>query len=296
MEYEITASIPAHIRELLHSGETGEVLLVSSSGIYLRFGEQILLLCDESWGVLPIGIGVKDFEKAVSILRPQQGQPVTVAEDRLIFPSGKIHLVLRQLSCKAVCNASPQIRYIRQAAEELAVLRKERGISMLVLPLVLGYELRQQNPYCAQAGIYLEKLIHSLISGNHGEIHTCIGKLLGLGTGLTPSADDTLLGMIYVFRTLPFQAPEGVQLFPESVGQLCDRCTTQISAAYLKAMLSGAPFERMEQVFRGLCGEEPLNIYKLTEIGSNSGSEMLLGMLIALRICGYSLWAKEELQ
>lgn len=296
MEYEITASIPAHIRELLHSGETGEVLLVSSSGIYLRFGEQILLLCDESWGVLPIGIGVKDFEKAVSILRPQQGQPVTVAEDRLIFPSGKIHLILRQLSCKTACHASPQIRYIRQAAEELAALRKERGISMLVLPLVLGYELRQQNPYCAQAGIYLEKLIHSLISGKQEEIHTCIEKLLGLGTGLTPSADDTLLGMIYVFRALPFQAPEGVQIFLESVGQLCDRCTTQISAAYLKAMLSGAPFERMEQVFRGLCGEEPLNIYKLTEIGSNSGSEMLLGMLIALRICGYDVSTKEELQ
>lgn len=296
MEYEITASIPAHIRELLHSGETGEVLLVSSSGIYLRFGEQILLLCDESWGVLPIGIGVKDFEKAVSILRPQQGQPVTVSKDCLVFPFGTLRLVPQNLSDAKTCGAEPEILQIRQAAEELAALRKERGISMLVLPLVLGYELRQQNPYCAQAGIYLEKLIHSLISGRQEEIHTCIEKLLGLGTGLTPSADDTLLGMIYVFRTLPFQAPEGVQLFPESVGQLCDRCTTQISAAYLKAMLSGAPFERMEQVFRGLCGEEPLNIYKLTEIGSNSGSEMLLGMLIALRICGYSLWAKEELQ
>ena len=296
MEYEITASIPVHIRELLHSGETGEVLLVSSSGIYLRFGEQILLLCDESWGVLPIGIGVKDFEKAVSILRPQQGQPVTVAEDRLIFPSVKIHLVLRQLSCQAVCSASPQIRYIRQAAEELAVLRKERGISMLVLPLVLGYELRQQNPYCAQAGIYLEKLIHSLISGRQEEIHTCIEKLLGLGTGLTPSADDTLLGMIYVFRSLPRNCPQSSHFFQETILQLCDGFTNQISAAYLKAMLSGAPFERMEQVFRGLCGEEPLNIYNLTEIGSNSGSEMLLGMLIALRICGYSLWAKEELQ
>jgi hypothetical protein len=284
MEYEITASIPAHIRELLHSGETGEVLLVSSSGIYLRFGEQILLLCDESWGVLPIGIGVKDFEKAVSILRPQQGQPVTVSKDCLVFPFGTLRLVPQNLSDAKTCGAEPEIFQIRQAAEELAALRKERGISMLVLPLVLGYELRQQNPYCAQAGIYLEKLIHSLISGRQEEIHTCIEKLLGLGTGLTPSADDTLLGMIYVFRTLPFQAPEGVQLFPESVGQLCDRCTTQISAAYLKAMLSGAPFERMEQVFRGLCGEEPLNIYKLTEIGSNSGSEMLLGMLIALRI------------
>jgi hypothetical protein len=133
MEYEITASIPAHIRELLHSGETGEILLISSSGIYLRFGEQILLLCDESWGILPIGIGVKDFEKAVSILRPQQGQRVTVAEDRLIFPSGKIHLVLRQLSCQAVCSDSPQIRYIRQAGYWDVCLRF--GVEWTVLKL-----------------------------------------------------------------------------------------------------------------------------------------------------------------
>lgn len=220
---------------------------------------------------------------------------MTVSEDRLIFPSGKIHLILRQLSYKAVCNASPQIRYIRQAAEELAALRKERGISMLVLPLVLGYELRQQNPYCTQAGIYLKKLIHSLISGEYEEIHTCIEKLLGLGFGLTPSADDVLLGMLYVFRTLPWKAPEGTQRFQEYIEQLCDRCTNQISASYLKAIIKGAPFERMEMVFRGICGEQPLNIQILTQIGSSSGTEMLLGMLIALRICGYQPAEKEKL-
>ena len=68
-----------------------------------------------------------------------------------------------------------------------------------------------------------------------------------------------------------------------------------ISAAYLQAVIAGAPFERMDRVFAGLCGEEPLDIEKLTRIGSSSGGEMLLGMLIALKMCGYDAAQREEL-
>ena len=51
----------------------------------------------------------------------------------------------------------------------------------------------------------------------------------------------------------------------------------------------------MEMVFRGICGEQPLDIQLLTRIGSSSGTEMLLGMLIALHICGYAVNMREEL-
>ena len=298
MEYEITAGIPAHIQNLLHPGMTGEVILVSSSGIYLKFGEQIVLLCDRNWGILPIGIGVADFDRGVSLLHPQQGQRVTMTENGLSFPSGDIQLVLQKSSSGTACNSTPQIARIRQAAEELAALRKERGISMLVLPLVLGRPPEQSlklNPYCAYGYHYLSKLMIALENGDSDEIHSCVEKLLGLGPGLTPSADDCLLGMLYVFRALPQKASAGA-LLRESIEQLCDRCTNQISAAYLKAMIAGAPFERMEQIFRGICGEGILNIEKITQIGSSSGSEMLLGMLIALKVCGYDVAQREELQ
>lgn len=299
MEKVISASVPAHICSLLHSGETGEILLVTSSGIYLRLGEEVLLLCDESWGILPIGIGVPDFGKAVSLLRPQPGQPVTVWENCFMFPSGKICLVPQDSAYGTVYGMEPKASHILQAAKELAALRKVRGISMLVMPLVLGCGMEdalRQNPYCAIGHTYFSKLMIALEHDDRCEIRGCVEKLLGLGPGLTPSADDVLLGMIYVFRALPRKAPEGAQQFLEDIRKLCDRCTTRISASYLKAMLEGAPFERMEQVFRGICGEQPLNIQTLTQIGSSSGSEMLLGMLIALRICGYDLWVKEELQ
>lgn len=288
MEKIVTASIPAHLLDFLRPGIAGEIMLVSSSGIYLRFGEQILLLCDQSWGVLPIGIGVENFEQAIRLLRLQQGQQVTVSENCLVFRWGNIHLVTQTPQSDTVYTCSVQPDLIRQAAEELAELRKERGISMLVLPLLLGGapdEILKQNPYCAHGYPYLSKLMIALRHGDSSGIYSCVEKLLGLGPGLTPSADDVLLGMLYVFRALQRKAPKGTQSFQESIGQLCDRCTNQVSAAYLKAILAGAPFERMEQVFRGLCGEEKLDIEKLTQIGSSSGSEMLLGMLIALQIC-----------
>lgn len=298
MGNEITAFIPSHIQDFLHSGMAGELILVSSSGIYLRIEEQIVLLCDKDWGILPIGIGIDDFDRMVRLLCPQQGQQVKIVENRMVFTSGTIHLLPQKSSIKTMDNASAQSQIILQAAEELAALRKERGISMLVQPLVLGGEMEDillQNPYCARTYTYLRKLMIALAQSDSSEIRNCTEKLLGLGLGLTPSADDVLLGMVYVFRALPQKSPAGARLFQECIGQLCDRCTNQISAAYLKAIIAGAPFEQMEQVFQGMCGAQQLDIKKLTQVGSSSGTEMLLGMLIAFHICGYDVSQKEEL-
>ena len=299
MEKVISASVPVHMQDLLRPGGTGTVLLVSSSGVYVQLNGQIILLCDRKWGLLPIGIGVADFDHGVSLLRPEQGQPVAVRDNCLVFPSGVIRLEAQEPSCAGTGRVAPQLKQIRLGAQALAALGKERGISMLVLPLVLGRPPEQPlkgNPYCAYAYHYFNRLIPALEKGDPDGICSCVEKLLGLGPGLTPSADDCLLGMLYVFRALPRKAPAGAELLCKCIGRVSGHCTNRISAAYLKGILAGAPFERMEQVFRGLCGEEPLDIEKLTQIGSSSGSEMLLGMLIALKLCGYDAAQREELQ
>ena len=297
MEIGITAYMPSHIQALLPPGKAGEILLVTSSGVYLQFDSQIVLLCDAKWGILPIGIGVTDFDRMLRLLNPRQGQQITV-NDHLHFPSGSIPLMLQPLPSPRTRSHSPLLSRIRQAAEALAALRKERGISMLALPHVLGRETEavlKLNPYCAYAHPWLQQLRAAIPQGDEKSIRQCAEKLLGLGPGLTPSADDVFLGMLYIFRTLREQAPPGAGLFQEAILQLCSRRTHPISAAYLKAMLAGAPFERMERLFSGLCGEEPLDITLLTQIGSSSGSEMLLGILIALQICGFDASKKEEL-
>lgn len=297
MENRISAYIPAHIRPHLFQGRIGEVLLVTSAGIYLQFDGQILMLCDRAWGVLPIGIGLEDFPRTAEYLRLQQGQPVTVGEDCLIFPSGELRLEEQVAPCAGKKTHAPQRRLVRQAAEELAALGKERGLSMLVMPLVLDTQpadAAMPNPYCARGLVYFRKLMRALRDGDSGGIRGCLEKLLGLGPGLTPSGDDVLLGMLYIFRTIPQRAPEGAELLAAWIGRLWPRCTHPISGAYLQAMIDGGPFERMDRLFRGLCGEDPLEIETITRIGSSSGSEMLLGMLLALKLCGYDAAQREE--
>lgn len=292
MEIEILACVPKEIREILKCDMIGEVIMVNSSGVYLRFEKQIVFLCDITWGLVPIGIAVDGFKKMAKQLCLEEGQAVTFRDNKLIFPNGTVHLQIEETISEKECPRNPEKRYMEQAALEVAGLRKKHGISMLVESLVLGKEgdnVIQLNPYCAQAYPYLVRLMNALCDGAEDEIRYCVDKMLGLGTGLTPSADDVMLGMLYVFRKIHKKSPQAVCAFRESILEFSDSHTNQISSAYLKAIIQGAYFERMEQVWNGLCGMEPLDISKLTQVGSNSGTEMLLGMLVALRICGYDV-------
>ena len=294
-----TADISEYMQANLGNREVGEVVLIHSTGMYLRFDTEIFLVCDKSWGQIPIGIAVEDFLKTIRMLRAEQGQRILLKDNQLVFPGSSILLSPVRAPLEDLCTQAPKHRYVLQAAEELAALQKITGISMLVLPLILGRPcdlIEQQNPYAVCAYPHLEKLIEAIQLNRSGEVVACTEKLMGLGPGLTPSADDVLLGMLYVFRRLSQSQSAAVLSFQNAVGSLAKIRTNQISAAYLKAIMQGAPFERMERVYRGLCGMELLNIEKLVQIGSNSGSEMLLGMLVALRICGYDVSKKEKLQ
>ena len=288
----VSALVADTVLKLMHKGGTGEVLMVNSAGVYLSTDDQVWLLCDISCGAVPIGIAIDGFAHQIKRLCLEQGQKFCYRENRLIFSGRTLKLQPVIFNENQDCFAKPQLYLINQAAQDIVNLRKERGISMLVLPLVLGLEshdIAALNPYCTKAYPLFSRLIQALSSDAESEVCECVGSLLGLGVGLTPSADDVMLGMLYAFRKLVDVVPKSVDTFRASIFDKCDIRTNRVSAAYLKAVLSGAYFERIDQVWRGLCGLEPLDTTVLTEVGSSSGAEMLLGVLIALRVCGYSI-------
>ena len=269
----------------------GEVILVHSSGAYLRFGTKVFLICDQRWGALPIGITVDQFSDVSRMLKLGVGQPVTKSGNLLRFPNGCMQLVVQQLY-QTPCRNLPQPHLIRQAAKELALHNKTSGLSMLVQPLVLGSPCDAallENLYFQRAYQSFTALIQAMIEADFDAIEGNVRSLLGLGTGLTPSADDVFMGMLYVFCRLHQGDILSVSLFQMLIEKISGTHTNQISASYLKAILHGAPFDPMERIYRGICNAEPLNIEELMQIGSNSGSEMLLGMLIALSICRYDM-------
>jgi hypothetical protein len=265
--------------------------------MYLRFGTDVFLLCDKSWGQIPIGITVENYPELISKLRPKQGMLLPLRDGQLIFSGGNLCLQRQKTALEEKAELRPLHSNILQAAQALAQKNRPTGISMLVHPLVLRREEelpQKQNLYFVQAQRYFEKLVEAFLLERPDEVTGYTEKLLGLGAGLTPSADDAFLGMLYIFRRLARPATPAIVAFRNTIAGLAETHTNQISAAYLSATINGAPFERMEWVYRGMCGAEWLNIENLVEIGSNSGSEMLLGMLIALRICGYDVSEKEK--
>ena len=289
--------VAEYSQNLLSRANSGEVLLVHSSGAYLRFGEEIFLLCDQKWGRLPIGILVEDYSGTIRTLHLKAGQWVLRKDNQLIFPNGCIGFCVLPPSAETLCRKKPRPEAILQAAEALAALQKKSGLSMLVLPLLLGRSCDPtlwENPYFSRAYHGLDGCIKAMEQNDFDTLEENIPALLGLGTGLTPSADDIFMGMLYVFCRLHRGNILGISLFQILIAQFSGTRTNQISAANFKAILHGAPFDRMERVYRGLCAEEPLNIEYLTQIGSNSGSEMLLGMLIAFSILQSYMPNKEE--
>lgn len=281
------AYVTEYSNNLLSKATAGEVLMVHSSGAYLRFGTEVFLLCNQTWGRLPIGILVEDYPKTIPALHLEAGQLVLQKENRLIFQSGSIELCVLSPAAETPCQKKPQYDMVLQTAEALAALQKKSGLSMLALPLLLGKPCDPdlwENPYFSRAYHGLHNCIKAIGQNDFNILEQNVPALLGLGTGLTPSADDIFMGMLYVFGRLHQGNYLGISLLQILIAQFSGTRTNQISAANLKAILHGAPFDRMEQIYRGLCAEEPLNIEYLTQIGSNSGSEMLLGMLIAFYI------------
>ena len=285
-ETQVSAYVADAVDRLLSGSGSGEVLMVNSSGIYLSLGGRIVFLCDAEIGPVPIGISLESFSKVTAALRLAPGQCVYYRENALKFVGGSLRILKKQIESVPMSQGQPRQDLILRAGEALVALGKTSGLSMLALPLVLGGESSEvsfPNPYAQRAYPVLCELLRALSSDGEA-VRPCVTRLLGLGTGLTPSADDVLLGMLYAFRKLGEHAPRTVVRFREVISELADKLTGRVSAAYLHAIIDGAYFERMERLWQGLSGDRDLDISCLTVIGSNSGSEMLLGVLLALKI------------
>ena len=158
---------------------------------------------------------------------------------------------------------------------------------MLALPLILdnlNADVFSINPFCERAYRGLIGLINALKNENTDGIRAYVSGLLGLGVGLTPSADDVMMGMLYVFLEFYDRIGDTAKAFVDELPTLCENLTNSVSTSYIKAMRNGDVYERAERVLLGLCGELPLEIAQLTEVGGSSGGEMLLGMLCALKV------------
>lgn len=270
--------ISQYVSQVLTGYCEGEILLTTSKGTYLQLNGQVLMLTSTAYGLLPIGISIPSFSQILSHLQLEPGQSVRYFDGQLEFPNGILKLDA-QIQASPSFTVVLQPERIRSCAQMLWDQRKSKGISDLVGPLVLqNGDPATMHVFSQKAHVLLAELIQGLY--NETDVSEPVRKLLGLGVGLTPSGDDVLLGMLYcLLRAAPHW--QGTQLLRSAILEQAPLATNAISAAYLITVANGASYSRLDDQLLSLSGSGDIHIQPILEIGSSSGSEMLLGLLLA---------------
>lgn len=213
----------------------------------------------------------------------QRGQEVLWQDGILKFPDVQFALQL-EVGRLPQTVVKPVPERLHQAEKILMEAASGRGLVPIYGAWMSETVQEQNDLYCQAALPHMNTLIRGLLQEDGNVVINAARGLLGLGKGLTPSADDFLCGMVYVFLRSAVGESPMVKNLCQMLQEEAGNGTNAISAAYLAAISAGAEYERMHYVLKWLSGEGKACIQELLEVGSSSGADMLMGMLAACEI------------
>lgn len=269
----LTGCAPEQICAHLRKACAGCVEMVNSRGVYLQLGERRILLCHSGYGTVPNGIALDGWEHVYSLLAA--GQPVRAEKGMLFFPCAQWELQLRCVPRDTHIHI-PDEKGLGAGLDILLANTKQTGLASLAYPLFTG-QMPPMNLCCQMALNQVSALLQALQEENTDTVRTSVSALLGLGPGLTPSGDDLLSGLLYGLRHSGARDTAGCIALTDAIREMAVQRTNAVSADYLLALADDAPFDLMAAAW-----EDPAaGAAALIQVGSNSGTEMLLGLLCA---------------
>jgi hypothetical protein len=138
----------------------------------------------------------------------------------------------------------------------------------------------------------IASLRYAVKENSLSKVIDAIAHLIGFGPGLTPSGDDFMVGFISSYHYLKkskFTLSISMNDFVEQILLLYKNKTTFISEMMIYEACKGRFFKPIVELMRNLFFSDQKNslvsAYRLTKIGSNSGMDILRGI-----ICGIELY------
>ncbi len=124
-----------------------------------------------------------------------------------------------------------------------------------------------------------------LMSRDLGEVAKSSRKLAGLGSGLTPSGDDYLLGSIFAMWILD---KVGLRKIIELIISEAAPRTTALSAAWLRAAKDGEAGIVWHWLFNSIANENEVDVIRysrqIADTGHTSGADALAGFITTLQL------------
>lgn len=132
----------------------------------------------------------------------------------------------------------------------------------------------------------LNSFIEGMMNKDSKSAEAAFHGLVGAGRGLTPAADDALIGALagsLLRLTLAMEKDRYLVCVKPILFHLCnEKLTTEISCKYLKCACRGDFSQNLCKLIRTLTGEEkediPALLERISETGHTSGMDMLYGL------------------
>jgi hypothetical protein len=287
--YTQAISIGKVARSALENVTRGSILGVTSRGIFLQLPTlRVLFLSREAFqGPLTINLPGETFPEA------EVGELVEIHSGLIQFSKASVTISTNNStmwSAPAVSKAiiSPVQREIRlrEVATGIILAKDGYGFSSLLgellgisAPLASGSVYYHLLPVLRQA----QAAIHR---GHITDLVPLLASFFGLGTGLTPSGDDLIMGLFLCLNR--YKARVGSQQALDEINQQAVKTafekTTSLSANLIECAVEGQADERLITAVDGIYCEFPSTtdcINALLAWGHSSGSDALLGITLA---------------
>ncbi len=277
---------------------SGRVLTVVSGAVFLRCeNTQILWLAERNTCMHGRCLRLTD-----ALPRSEPGTPFHAHKARLGLHSGEIYDLTNfklweppAFSLK-VPRTSEIIHGIRSIIGELGKIKPQPGFGAF-LPALLSDVFPGTLDTVFNAALPVLERIKIDVTAHHiDKVASSAKKLVGLGSGLTPSGDDFLGGLFFTLHHLKAGFPGSVDLDLACIEPLCEfakNSTNRISFTLLDDLLHGQGIEPLHKVLFSLLhgkafDEYKIHVYQLINIGNSTGWDLLTGVLTGL------LWMKSN--
>jgi hypothetical protein len=262
----------------------------STRGFYLLLPlKWVIFLSFETYRG-PLTLNLRGASKGFEAL--PIGTPIKIEADSLRIPQADLIISYHQAKIwqakpptPTPLSASQRLARLRSTAQALFNLRSPSQLSE-TLPLWLN--LPQSMP--ASGNIFLpllKRLNAELITGDALAIAAAIQPLLGMGSGLTPSGDDLVLGLLLTLnRWGQALRPElKVDELNRAIRSLQFNHTTTLAANLIECALEGQANERLILALDGILSGEADTTQcarYLASWGNSSGMDAFTGMVLAI--------------
>lgn len=266
--------------QLLKNKQNGVIHSVYRKTINMNIDGSLLALQSCRSPLSPISLLSNLDEKAMEELDIDTNTPVEITDTSVIIGSSVFYYDSAEVfPCELNKILSPLgIKTLKKNVETVLSSSRTGGFDVLYR----NYRDRSiELPSLLLEGArnYLSQAYHCIQNGNDASSSVFLARLIGLGTGLTPSGDDFLCGMLAGLILTGKSDSQFAEILKETIQDSLTN-TNDISRAFLLCALEG----KFSTAVNSLT-EVPDPAYissAFHEIGHSSGMDTLCGILFSL--------------